>query len=53
MLAIEPTELVVAEAEEGGRLPLVVTGGPKGALEGLDLEPGDRLRQRGGECRAT
>ena len=49
MLAIEPTELVVAEAEERGSLPLVVAGGLEGALEGLDLEPSDRLGQRGGE----
>jgi hypothetical protein len=49
MLAIEATELVVTEAEERGRLPLVVTGGLEGSFEGLDLEPGDRIGQRGGE----
>jgi hypothetical protein len=43
MLAIEATKLVVAEAEERGRLPLVVTRGPQGVLEGLDLERCDRL----------
>lgn len=49
MLAIEAAELVVAEAEEGRRLPLVVTGGLEGASDGLDLDPSDRVGQRGGE----
>ena len=49
MLAIEAAKLVVAEAEEGRRLPLVVTGGLKGTSEGLDLDPGHGVGQRGGE----
>jgi hypothetical protein len=49
MLAIEAAKLVVAEAEERGRLPLVVARSLKGSLEGLDLERCDRLGQRGGE----
>jgi hypothetical protein len=45
MLAVEPAELVIAEAQERGRLPLMVTGGPEGTTETLDLERGDRGRE--------
>ena len=46
MLAVEAAKLVVTEAEKGSRFPLMVTGGQEGPPEGLDLQPGDRLRQR-------
>jgi hypothetical protein len=51
MLSIEAAKLVVTEAEERGRLPLVVARSPQGSPESLDLERCDRLGQRGGERR--